>query len=91
MNLLHYYICIFCIKYLFYRQRSLAEIAEMIHTADLIHRGVADLKENISDNNYLEDMQFGNKIAVLSGDYVLASASKALAQLHNASVSVFCW
>ncbi|XP_013776731.1 decaprenyl-diphosphate synthase subunit 2-like [Limulus polyphemus] len=66
------------------RQRSLAEITEMIHTAHLIHRGMLNLSESaVPDSNTLKDLQFGNKISVLSGDYLLANACKGLAELRN--------
>lgn len=68
------------------RQRTLAEITEMIHTAMLIHKGVvnlADLKE--TDGSH-QDMEFGNKMAILSGDFLLASASTGLASLENTHV-----
>ncbi|XP_076046748.1 all trans-polyprenyl-diphosphate synthase PDSS2-like [Oratosquilla oratoria] len=68
-------------------QRSLAEITEMIHTAHLIHKGVVNLSSSIfTDGTTLEDMQFGNKIAILSGDYLLANACTGLAGLRNTQV-----
>ncbi|CAL8298886.1 unnamed protein product [Boreogadus saida] len=66
-------------------QRNLAEIAELIHTAFLVHRGVVNLKE-WSNDGQLKDMQFGNKMAVLSGDFLLANACTGLAQLNNTKV-----
>ncbi|CAL8285708.1 unnamed protein product [Lota lota] len=66
-------------------QRNLAEIAELIHTAFLVHRGVVNLKE-WANNGQLKDMQFGNKMAVLSGDFLLANACTGLAQLNNTKV-----
>ena len=68
-----------------YSQRNLAEIAELIHTAFLVHRGVVNLKE-WSNHGQLKDMQFGNKMAVLSGDFLLANACTGLAQLNNTKV-----
>ena len=68
-----------------YSQRNLAEIAELIHTAFLVHRGVVNLKE-WSNDGQLKDMQFGNKMAVLSGDFLLANACTGLAQLNNTKV-----
>ena len=68
-------------------QRSLAEITEMIHTAYLVHTGVVDLKNLRSSDEDPEDLAFGNKMAVLSGDFLLANASTALAQLYNTTVS----
>ncbi|XP_012931534.1 decaprenyl-diphosphate synthase subunit 2 isoform X4 [Heterocephalus glaber] len=67
-------------------QRSLAEITELIHTALLVHRGIVNLSELQSSDGPLKDMQFGNKIAVLSGDFLLANACNGLALLQNTKV-----
>ncbi|RCH94212.1 coq1 putative hexaprenyl diphosphate synthase [Rhizopus azygosporus] len=58
-------------------QRRLAEITEMIYTASLLHYDVID-------NNEASNAVFGNKMAVLAGDFLLARSSVALAQLKNA-------
>ncbi|XP_029973429.1 all trans-polyprenyl-diphosphate synthase PDSS2 [Salarias fasciatus] len=67
-------------------QRNLAEITELIHTAFLVHRGIVNLKEWTLSDGSLKDMQFGNKMAVLSGDFLLANACTGLAQLNNTKV-----
>ncbi|XP_060781157.1 decaprenyl-diphosphate synthase subunit 2 isoform X2 [Neoarius graeffei] len=67
-------------------QRILAEITELIHTAFLVHRGIVNLKEWTYSDGPLKDMQFGNKMAVLSGDFLLANACTGLAQLNNTKV-----
>jgi len=67
-------------------QRILAEIAEMIHTAYLVHRGVVNLETLTPSDGPLKDMEFGNKMAVLSGDFLLANASTSLAKLQNTKV-----
>ncbi|XP_005933914.1 decaprenyl-diphosphate synthase subunit 2 [Haplochromis burtoni] len=67
-------------------QRNLAEITELIHTAFLVHRGIVNLKEWTDSDGPLKDMQFGNKMAVLSGDFLLANACTGLAQLNNTKV-----
>lgn len=67
-------------------QRNLAEITELIHTALLVHRGIVNLSELQSSDGPLEDMQFGNKIAILSGDFLLANACSELALLQNTKV-----
>ncbi|XP_067841079.1 decaprenyl-diphosphate synthase subunit 2 isoform X4 [Heptranchias perlo] len=67
-------------------QRNLAEITELIHTAFLVHRGIVNIMELTSSHGSLKDMQFGNKMAVLSGDFLLANASIGLAQLQNTKV-----
>ncbi|CAO3620737.1 unnamed protein product [Cunninghamella blakesleeana] len=63
-------------------QRRLAEITEMIHTASLLHDDVIDAsltRRNLPSAN----ASFGNKMAVLGGDFLLARASVALARLRN--------
>lgn len=67
-------------------QRSLAEITELIHTALLVHRGIVNLNELQSSDGPLKDMQFGNKVAILSGDFLLANACNGLALLQNTKV-----
>ena len=57
----------------------------MIHTASLVHTGVVNLKE-LEEKNEKDDMEFGNKMAVLSGDFLLANASTGLASLENTKV-----
>ena len=66
-------------------QRCLAEITEMIYTGSLIHKGVLDL--NTVVNTELKNMDQGNKLAVLCGDYLLANACKNLSKLHNTQVN----
>lgn len=66
-------------------QRRLAEISEMIHTASLFHDDVidgADTRRGIPAVH----MVFGNKMAILAGDYLLARASICLARLRNVQV-----
>jgi hypothetical protein len=55
-------------------QRRLAEISEMIHTASLFHDDVidgADIRRGMASVHTV----FGNKMAILAGDYLLARAS----------------
>ncbi|XP_062980895.1 all trans-polyprenyl-diphosphate synthase PDSS2 [Elgaria multicarinata webbii] len=68
------------------RQRTLAEITELIHTAFLVHCGIVNIGELTTSDGRLKDMQFGNKMAVLSGDFLLANACTNLAQLQNTKV-----
>lgn len=67
-------------------QRSLAEITELIHTAFLVHRGIVNIRELKACDGPMKDMQFGNKMAILSGDFLLANACTGLAQLQNTKV-----
>ncbi len=83
-------ITIFLSFCLFVSQRNLAEITELIHTAFLVHRGIVNLKEWTNSDGPLKDMQFGNKMAVLSGDFLLANACTGLAQLNDTKVLNEC-
>lgn len=66
-------------------QRRLAEITELIHTASLLHDDVID--NSISRRSSPSaNVTFGNKMAVLAGDFLLGRASVALARLRDAEV-----
>ncbi|XP_062160311.1 solanesyl diphosphate synthase 3, chloroplastic/mitochondrial [Alnus glutinosa] len=67
------------------RQQCIAEITEMIHVASLLHDDVlddADTRRGIGSLNFV----MGNKLAVLSGDFLLSRACVALASLKNTEV-----
>jgi all-trans-nonaprenyl-diphosphate synthase len=67
------------------RHRRLAEITEMIHTASLVHDDVVDeaeLRRSVPTVNSF----FGNRIAVLAGDFLFAQSSWYLANLDNLEV-----
>jgi len=67
-------------------QRALAEVTEMIRTSHLVHQGLINLQPMANAGNDLaseSDMIFGNKIALLSGDYLLGNSSLELANLRN--------
>lgn len=67
-------------------QRRLAEITELIHTASLLHDDVID--HSVSRRgNPSANLEFGNKMAVLAGDFLLSRASVALARLRDAEVT----
>jgi geranylgeranyl pyrophosphate synthase len=66
-------------------QRRLAEISEMIHTASLFHDDVIDGADTRRGKAAVH-MVFGNKMAILAGDYLLARASISLARLRNVDV-----
>lgn len=66
-------------------QRRLAEITEMIHTASLLHDDVIDVSST-RRNSSTANAEFGNKMAILAGDFLLARASVALARLRNLEV-----
>lgn len=67
------------------RHRRLAEITEMIHTASLIHDDVldeSDMRRGVPTIHSL----FGNRFAVLAGDFFFAQSSWYLANLDNLAV-----
>lgn len=66
-------------------QRRLAEITEMIHTASLFHDDVID-DADTRRGQPAAHKAFGNKMAILAGDYLLARASICLARLRNVDV-----
>jgi len=68
------------------KQLQLAEIVEMIHTASIIHDDVIDKAETRRGEPSI-NYQFGNKVAILSGDFLLARASIRLSYLENFEVT----
>jgi all-trans-nonaprenyl-diphosphate synthase len=67
------------------RHRRLAEITEMIHTASLVHDDVVDESDSRRGVPTIHSM-FGNRIAVLAGDFFFAQSSWHLANLDNLEV-----
>ncbi|CRK95973.1 CLUMA_CG009414, isoform A [Clunio marinus] len=71
-------------------QRTLAEVVEMVRTANMIHSsGVLNLQhlqKSGNDLSFDSDLIFGNKIALLGGDILLGNASTQMAQLKNQEV-----
>lgn len=66
-------------------QRALAEVTEMLRTSHLVHRGMVNLQNPMPDIS--NDMLFGNKIALLSGDYLLSKSCSELAMLRNSEIT----
>ncbi|KAF1988807.1 terpenoid synthase [Aulographum hederae CBS 113979] len=66
-------------------QRRLAEITELIHTASLLHDDVLDTSVT-RRSAPSANIAFGNKMAVLAGDFLLGRASVALARLRDPEV-----
>lgn len=66
-------------------QLRLAEITEMIHAASLLHDDVIDTAESRRGLPSVNSV-FGNQLAVLAGDFLLARASVALARLRDCDV-----
>ena len=67
-------------------QRRLAEITELIHTASLLHDDVIDHSQ-ARRSAPSANIEFGNKMAVLAGDFLLGRASVALARLRDPEVT----
>ncbi|MEH2211051.1 MULTISPECIES: solanesyl diphosphate synthase [unclassified Nostoc] len=67
------------------RHRRLAEITEMIHTASLVHDDVVD-ESDVRRGVPTVHSLFGNRIAILAGDFLFAQSSWYLANLDNLEV-----
>ena len=66
-------------------QLKLAEIIEIIHTASLFHDDVLDSADTRRGCASVS-AKFGDKVAILAGDFLLARACVALAKLENLAV-----
>ncbi|XP_061441706.1 all trans-polyprenyl-diphosphate synthase PDSS1 [Rhineura floridana] len=66
-------------------QRSVAVIAEMIHTATLVHDDVID-DANSRRGKLTVNQIWGERKAVLAGDFILSAASLALARIENTTI-----
>lgn len=75
---------------MYFSQRALAEITEMIRTSNLIHRGLVNINVDTEsmDSTELNNITFGNKIALLCGDYLLSTSCTEIAALKNQDVSI---
>lgn len=67
------------------KHRRLAEITEMIHTASLVHDDVVDESE-VRRGVPTVHSRFGNRVAVLAGDFLFAQSSWYLANLDHLEV-----
>ncbi|KAI9570142.1 terpenoid synthase [Boletus coccyginus] len=66
-------------------QLRLAQIVEMIHVASLLHDDVID-KSDLRRGAPSAPAVFGNKLAILGGDFLLGRASAALSRLGDYEV-----
>ncbi|XP_070842289.1 all trans-polyprenyl-diphosphate synthase PDSS1 [Chaetodon trifascialis] len=66
-------------------QRTVAMISEMIHTASLVHDDVIDGSDKRRGKRAIHDM-WGERKAILAGDFILSVASMALARVGNIAV-----
>ncbi|SCU84423.1 LAMI_0C07426g1_1 [Lachancea mirantina] len=67
------------------KQRRLAEIVEMIHTASLLHDDVIDHSDT-RRGRLSGNIAFTNKMAVLAGDFLLGRATVSISRLRNPEV-----
>lgn len=68
------------------RHISLALITELIHTASLLHDDVIDESATRRGVQSVHSV-YGNKLAILGGDYLLARASVSLSRLRDCDVT----
>ncbi|XP_033841682.1 decaprenyl-diphosphate synthase subunit 1 isoform X2 [Periophthalmus magnuspinnatus] len=66
-------------------QRAIAMISEMIHTASLVHDDVIDGSDQRRGKRTINEV-WGERKAILAGDFILSVASMALARIGNISV-----
>lgn len=66
----------------------------MIRISNLIHRGLVNINTDGTlsvESSELNNMIFGNKIALLCGDYLLSNSCAELASLRNQDVSIYIY
>ncbi|XP_002738102.1 all trans-polyprenyl-diphosphate synthase PDSS1-like [Saccoglossus kowalevskii] len=68
-------------------QREVAMIAEMIHTASLIHDDVIDAADTRRGKAAVNEI-WGQKNAILVGDFILSKSSALLARIGNKEVVI---
>nr|XP_040023850.1 decaprenyl-diphosphate synthase subunit 1 isoform X1 [Gasterosteus aculeatus aculeatus] len=66
-------------------QRTIAMIAEMIHTASLVHDDVIDGSDKRRGKRTINEV-WGEKKAILAGDFILSTASMAMARIGDNTV-----
>ncbi|KAH9494840.1 Decaprenyl-diphosphate synthase subunit 1 [Bulinus truncatus] len=67
------------------KQKTVAIVAEMIHTASLVHDDVIDGSNTRRGQSSLNKL-YGQRKSILVGDYILSQASIALARTGNPQV-----
>ncbi|CAG9858478.1 unnamed protein product [Phyllotreta striolata] len=60
-------------------QRVLAEVTEMVRTSNIIHKSILNISKN---DEFYDDLHFGNKLSLLTGDYLLSTSFRELAGLN---------
>lgn len=72
---------------LYESQLQIAKVAEMIHTASLVHDDVIDDSDTRRGKPSVNSL-YGQRKAVMAGDYILSVASAMLARIENEEVIV---
>uniref|UniRef100_A0A4W6DWE5 All trans-polyprenyl-diphosphate synthase PDSS1 n=2 Tax=Lates calcarifer TaxID=8187 RepID=A0A4W6DWE5_LATCA len=67
------------------RAGAIAMISEMIHTASLVHDDVIDGSDKRRGKRTINEV-WGERKAILAGDFILSAASMALARIGNNTV-----
>lgn len=67
------------------KQLDLLTVVELIHNASLIHDDVID-ESTVRRGNSTISKDFDNKLAVISGDYILALSMKNLTEIGNLEI-----
>lgn len=65
---------------------QIAAALEMLHTATLLHDDIVD-NANLRRGNITANYSWGNDVAVLAGDFLLAKAAHNIAVLNNPTLS----
>ncbi|KAJ8723670.1 hypothetical protein PYW07_007650 [Mythimna separata] len=68
-------------------QRALAEIVEMKRTGHMIHKAMVNLQDKKNHGDKFKDLLYGNKIVLLTGDFLLATCLQHLGGLRNNEVT----
>lgn len=66
-------------------QRVLAEVTEMVRTSNILHNSILNFQTD--DTEEFSDLNFGNTICLLSGDFLLSNSFAEVAGLRNQEVS----
>ena len=73
-------------SFILHSQKQLALVSEMIHTATLVHDDVIDTSDTRRGKPSVNAL-FGQKKAIIGGDYILAKAGSMVARLNNDEVT----
>ncbi|KAF7269675.1 hypothetical protein GWI33_017291 [Rhynchophorus ferrugineus] len=66
-------------------QRVLAEVTEMIRTSNILHNSVLNIYDK--DSEVFQDLNYGNTLSLLTGDFLLSNSFRELAGLRNQEVN----